>query len=94
MARVTARDDPDYSFRSDTSSSPPISTSVPAPDEESSGGDIDVGKIATYGIPALGVLYKTAPRAAKFLSNVYSSVTEFPRKNAVARLLNKSRSRD
>jgi hypothetical protein len=90
MARVTARDDPDYSFRSDTSSSPPISTSVPAPDEESSGGDIDVGKIATYGIPALGVLYKTAPRAAKLISNVYSSVKNFPRKNAVARVLVKA----
>ena len=90
MARVTARDDPDYSFRSDTSSSPPISTSVPAPDEESSGGDTDVVKIATYGIPALGVLYKTAPKAAKFISNAYSSVKNFPRKNAVARVLVKA----
>jgi hypothetical protein len=90
MARVTARDDPDYSFRSDTSSSPPISTSVPAPDEESSGGDTDVVKIATYGIPALSVLYKTAPRAAKLISNAYSSVKNFPRKNAVARVLVKA----
>ena len=90
MARVTAGNNPPDSFGSGSSQNPPMSTSVPAPDEESSGGDTDVVKIATYGIPALGVLYKTAPKAAKFISNAYSSVKNFPRKNAVARVLVKA----